>query len=89
LRWPDHLWRDKAKGIPNEEIEKNAYHIRYLADIMREKSQWIGHPLRLWEGDTHVNEGNHRYRAVKFLRVAQGIEIEVPIDPIRVARPSR
>src|SRR4051812_19427872 len=89
LSWPDHLWKDKSRGVPNEEIEKNAYHILYLADIMRREGRWIGPPLRLWDGDTLVNEGNHRFRAVKFLRAVHGVEIEVPIDPERVPRPAR
>jgi hypothetical protein len=88
LKWPPHLWRDWSKGIPNEAVDKNAYHVKYLAEIMRAEGRWIGPPLRLWEGaPDQVEDGNHRYRAVQYLRDRLGISIEVPVDEHRVPRP--
>ena len=47
LGWPDHLWKDRSTGIPNEEVEKNAYHVKFLAERMRTEGRWIGPALRL------------------------------------------
>jgi hypothetical protein len=81
LRWPDHLWKDRTMGVPDHDIGHNAWHIKYLAEQMIEASGWIGNPLQLYECAKCVCDGNHRYRAVQYLREVQCIVIEPDIQP--------
>jgi hypothetical protein len=88
LSWPDRLWADIAIGRPCLDLGKNAYHVLYLADAMRRAGKWIGPPLVLWDeshpgGRARIADGNHRYRAVQYLRDRHGLDIHVPVNPRR------
>lgn len=73
-KWSNDLW-DKPR---------NAYHIKYLADIM-EKCGWIGPPAKIWCGpyrSGQVCDGNHRIRACQYLLRKKHIVIEIRIELI-------
>ena len=57
---------------------KNAWHVRYLSEVMRAKG-WIGGAFKV-NGHRHCWDGNHRIRAAKYL-LALGITVEIP-EPI-------
>jgi len=62
-------------------LNKNAYHIKYLAEVMLEKKVWIGLPIDYIINDNHkVNDGNHRLRAVQYLKRKYNLEIDIPIN---------
>lgn len=69
-------------GVPDFDRKRNAYHIRYLADLMEEKG-WIGPPIKLWVGPYRENQpldGNHRIRACKYLFRKKGIVIKMEVE---------
>ena len=69
-------------GSPNWDKSKNAYHIKYLADIM-EKKGWIGPPAQIWIGPYREGQplsGNHRIRAIKYLKKIKNITIPMKIE---------
>jgi hypothetical protein len=57
--------------------EHNAYHIRYLAATMLWHKEWIGRPLLVWKCNC-IQDGNHRYRAIEYLKPL--IYIPVPCE---------
>jgi hypothetical protein len=77
LDWPEALWKDPRKRIPCEDPEKNAYHIRYLADVMAATGGWVGDRLEPYREGPYVQSGSHRLRAAKFL-AARGVRIKIP-----------
>ncbi len=81
LNWPDHLWKDRPNGIPDHDIGHNAWHIKRLAEAMRRAGQWVGEPLQLYDCGKCVREGNHRYRAVQYLRDVLQITIRPEVCP--------
>lgn len=66
LSWPTSLWENYAAGIPSSNLNANAYHIKYLASKIAEAGAWVGRPIEFYPNG-HVREGNHRYRALKYL----------------------
>jgi hypothetical protein len=77
LSWPKHLWNDSANGVPCEDPNKNAYHIKYLADCMLKAGRWVGDKLTLYK-DGSVYDGSHRLRAAQYLK-SKGIDIQIPV----------
>ncbi len=73
-------WHENYTGNPtwcHEHPEKNAYHVRRLAEAMEQSGKWIGSPARLIEKPyRHAGDGNHRIRAVRWL-ASRGITIEI------------
>ena len=63
----------------------NANHIRFLAELMDERGEWIGPDpivtlIHVADGNqmTKVLDGNHRVRACMWLAAVRGIKIEAP-----------
>jgi hypothetical protein len=67
-KWPEGSWDD---------WRFHAYHIRHCASAMKAADKWVGSPAFLYKNG-QVN-GNHRLRAVGFLKRMLGIEIIVPV----------
>ena len=74
MKWPDGAYA--RWGF-------HAYHCRQLIGAIRAARAWVGPPLLLYD-DGQV-DGNHRLRAVLYLR-GQGMVITVPV---RFASPPR
>jgi hypothetical protein len=79
LKWDKGLWRDPGQGVPCEEPEKNAYHIRWLSEQMVAAGGWVGGPLSVRYGTRGVMDGSHRHRAWRYLATAHGVVYEVPV----------
>lgn len=79
LKWPDCLWRDRGADVPCSDPDKNAYHIRFLAETMQVAEKWIGCPLAPYKTGRRVQDGSHRLRAAKYLR-SKGMTLEIPFN---------
>ena len=78
LTWPKEHWKNYEKGEPSHDESKNAFHVQYLANQMRDSREWIGRRLEVVRSTNVVKEGNHRIRAVKFLYEEDAIVIPEP-----------
>ncbi len=84
--FPEHsnefsIWGHRT-GEPDFDKNRNAYHIKYLADLM-EQNGWIGEPAKIFVGPERENQpydGNHRLRACKYLLRKKGIKITVKFE---------
>jgi hypothetical protein len=54
----------------------NAYHVRWLADRMEACGAWIGGPLTVYGCGRHIADGNHRFRAWRWL-LERGVDVGV------------
>lgn len=91
LGWDRRLWENLAKGVPCHDPEKNAYHVRYLAESILHAGCWIGRydaaspdrhhagPLVVQYGTRGVRSGSHRLRAWRHLITTRGIMFDVPL----------
>jgi hypothetical protein len=84
LKWPEKLWHNPAKNVPCLDPAKNAWHVRYLSELMR-VSGWVGDPFVV-NLENHCWGGNHRVRAAKYL-LALGIFVGIPPPLIREINP--
>ena len=89
LSWPPEHWKDRVKGVPSHDPDKNAYHIRYLAEVMEQTGGWIGRELEA-RSSGYLIEGHHRLRAAKFLYEEKSTIIAPPQTVnVYLAHPSR
>jgi hypothetical protein len=84
LDWPKRLWRVPEHNVPCEDPAMNAYHVRYLSEIMRDRG-WIGGPFKV-NVHRHCWDANHRIRAAKYL-LAMGVIIDIPEPSVSVKNP--
>lgn len=76
LKWPEELWV-KPGHIPDENVARNAYHVLYFVNVMREKLLWIGTPIQIYSCWRHIRDGNHRYRATQYLWDTLGVSVSL------------
>ena len=90
LRWDRRLWKEPGR-VPCPDPEKNAYHVRYLAESMLEAGGWIARydpaspdchhagALVIEYGKRVVRSGSHRLRAWRYLLTTRRIMFDVPL----------
>jgi len=75
LKWPEKYW--VTSKVPDQDIDRNAWHVKYLAaKMIIAGNKWIGSPLLLFPCLLHIRDGNHRFRAFRWLQ-SKNIQIEV------------
>lgn len=68
LQWPAKYWTIPGK-VPDHNIERNAWHVKYMAaQMILAGNKWISRPLSVFPCLLHVQDGNHRFRAYKWLQ---------------------
>jgi hypothetical protein len=69
LKWDESLWY-----LPST----NAYHIKYLAEIMLKAGGWVGPPIEV-KSNCRLRDGSHRLRATQYLLRQHGHSIRLPV----------
>lgn len=76
LEWSKAIGYDPEKGPPCHDLDMNAFHVSYLAQMIAANLQ-ICNDLQVSQ-HRHVVDGHHRVRAVKYLFQARQILIPAP-----------
>jgi hypothetical protein len=76
--WCEEFLNWATPDRPCEDPDKNAYHIKWLAQCMQEEHSWIGKPLVLYYMSASVFDGSHRLRGAQYLK-SKGIDIIIPV----------
>lgn len=76
---PDYLRWPRINGAYDHIPEHQAFHIRYLAGEMLKLGRWLGEKPLLYSCGCCM-DGNHRLRAVQFLKPIMAIDIHPQIQ---------
>ena len=75
-------WHDDYTSNPSWSLDdraKNAWHVRYFADLMRTAGLWVGPPAIVDPTALHpLQDGNHRVRAAEFAKSEWGVVVKIP-----------